>query len=246
MSQPGSQPYKSEVVRYVPGLRYASWGVLSLLLAGAVILAYWLGGLHSEQWQDTLEKTNVQQKETIAKLEREFALASRQLTTHELNVELGRRASEELRQTIVHLEQDNADLEEQIAFYKGLMDPEMNGNISFRGVEVQAGTAEGEYAISAVVQQLALNHALVKGALHWRLAGVQYDGEGKGVDSELAGGDFASGGTLKLRFKYFQNISDSVVVPRGFVPKTLYIDIKMSGNESVDVNTQFSWDSLTE
>ena len=246
MSQPGSQPYKSEVVRYVPGLRYASWGVFALLLAGSIVLAYWLGGLHSEQWRETLEATNVQQKETIAKLEREYALTSRQLTTHELNVELGRRASEELRQTIVHLEQENADLEEQIAFYKGLMDPEMNGNISFRGVEVRAGAAEGEYDVSAVVQQLSLNNALVKGTLRWRLAGVQYDDKGTGVDSELAGGDFASGGTLKLRFKYFQNISDSVVVPRGFVPKTLYIDVKMSGNESVEVNAQFSWDSLTE
>jgi hypothetical protein len=246
MSQPGSRQYKSQVVRYEPKLRYASWGGFALLLLAAIVVAYWLGGLSSEKWRDTLEIVNAQQKATIAKLERDVALTSRQLTTHELNVELGRRASEALRQTLVGLQQENADLQEQITFYKGLMDPDMNGNISFRGVKVLAGPAEGEFVVSAVVQQLSLNHTVVKGTLRWRLAGELYDDEGKNSEVELTGGDFASGGVLKLRFKYFQNITDSIVLPRGFVPKTLYIDVKVSGKESVEVNSQLSWDSLIE
>lgn len=244
MVQKGTPQYKSEVVRYVPLRRYFGWGVSATLVVIAVIFAYWLGGLSGNEWRKSLEQTNALQKDKLAKLEYDYAMVRRQLTSHELSVELGRRSSEELRKSMVALEQTNADLEEQIAFYKGLMDPSMNGNISFRGVEVRQGAQENEFSLTGVVQQLSLNHSLVRGTLRWRLSGDQKSAEGSGVERSLSGVAFGSGGAIKLRFKYFQNVADSVVLPEGFTPRVLHIDVETTGKDSVDATEEFAWESL--
>ncbi len=244
MSQHGTPHYKSEVVRYVPWRRYFGWGVSASLVLLVVLLAYFGGGLSGKKWRDSLEQTNVAQREKIERLEHDLAMVRRQLTSHELSVELGRRSSEELRQAMVALEQTNADLEEQIAFYKGLMDPTMNGNISFRGVEVRPGVGEGEYSVSAVVQQLSLNHSLIKGTLRWRLEGVQAKPDGSVSEMALTGNTFASGGAIKLRFKYFQNAADTVVLPEGFTPVMLHLSVVTSGKNSVEANGEYAWASI--
>ena len=244
MSQQGTPHYKSEVVRYVPWRRYFGWGVSAFLVFLVVLLAYYGGGLSGKKWRDSLEQTNIAQREKIERLEHDLAMVKRQLTSHELSVELGRRSSEELRQAMVALDQTNADLEEQIAFYKGLMDPTMNGNISFRGVEVRPGVAEAEFGISAVVQQLSLNHSLIKGTLRWRLDGVETKLDGSVREMALTGQAFASGGAIKLRFKYFQNASDTVVLPESFTPVTLHLAVVTSGKNSVEANAEYAWSSI--
>ncbi len=246
MSQHGTPHYKSEVVRYVPWRRYFGWGVSSFLVLLVVILAYYGGGFSGKKWRESLEQTNVAQRAKIERLEHDLAMAKRQLTSHELSVELGRRSSEELRQAMVTLEQINADLEEQIAFYKGLMDPTINGNISFRGVQVRPGIGAGEYGISAVVQQLSLNHSLIKGSLRWRLEGVETQPDGSVSERVLTGKAFASGGAIKLRFKYFQNAADTVMLPEGFAPVTLHLAVVTSGKNSVEANGEYAWSSITK
>lgn len=246
MSQHRSSHYRSEVVRYVPWRRYFGWGMSGFLVLLVVLLSYYLGGVSGRQWRTSLEKTNIDQREKIEALEHELSMIKRQLTSHELSVELGRRASEELRQSIVALQQINADLEEQITFYKGLMDPSMNGNVSFRGVEVQEGLNAGEFAISAIVQQLSLNHSVVKGTLHWRLAGMETSDDGSIRERDLEGAFFGSGGAIKLRFKYFQNVADTVTLPEGFTPKVLHLSVAVSGNKNVEAVGEYPWASLIE
>lgn len=246
MNKQGTPHYKSEVVRYVPWRRYVGWGASAGLVLLLVVLSYYFGGLSSKKWRESLEATNVAQRENIAALEHELAMVKRRLTSHELSVELGRRSSEEIRQALVALEQTNAELEEQITFYKGLMDPSMNGNISFRGVEVQEGLNPGEFALSAVVQQLSINHSLVKGTLSWRLAGVELQADGTHREVDLTGDAFLSGGAIKLRFKYFQNVADTVILTEGFIPKVLHLSVTLGNSSNVEAAGEYPWGSLVQ
>ena len=246
MPQKGTSDYRTEVVRFIPWRRYATWGVSASLVVILVLLAYYAGGLSSRAWRESLQQTNIEQRKKIDKLQTELASVRRRLTSHELSVELGRRSSEELRQALVDIEKTNADLNEQIAFYKGLMDPTMNGEISFRGVEVEPSGVDNEFDLSIVVQQLSLNHRLVSGSLTWRLLGIQLDENGNNSERELNATHFASGGKIKLRFKYFQNISDRVVLPAGFTPKVLHVKVSTSGKNAVEADEEYAWSSLIE
>lgn len=248
MPKTGSTAYISEVVRYVP-LRRRLIRVFLVLFAVALVFgAYYFGGSNGRDWRNTLEQKNTQQFARIVELEKTISNLRRRQSALALEVELGLKSTEKLRQDLIALEMERSDLEEQIAFYRGLMDPKMNGELSFRNVKVKPGLLPNEFIVSGVVQQLTLNHALVKGKMDIVVTGIQKQTGKSGnkidVVKELAGKDVSDDFTTSLRFKYFQNFVFNVKFPSQFSAKTLSLKVETTGKDSVNVDSVFEWNEL--
>lgn len=243
MPNKGSPQYKTEIIHFVPWRRFLSRGGFLTILLLAMVAAYYLGGLHSAAWRVQLEKKNSEQKNAISQLQKKYDILKRQQSAAALEVELGVRANEALRKDLVEADRIRSDLEEQIVFYKGLMDPSMDGAISFRRVEVTGGSLVSDLLISGVIQQLTLNHQLIKGNLQIAIEGIQtrIDDEGRQVDvvRRLNLQELGVDNTIPLRFKYFQNFSLNVKLPSNFSAKTLYLIANTGKNEKFE--SELAW-----
>jgi len=246
MPNSGSPQYKTEIVHFVPWRRYLFRGAgLSILLV-VFVLIYHAGGKSGEAWRDSLQQKNIEQRAQLVQLEKKYTTLRRQHSASALEVELGTRANEALRKDLVEAERALADLEEQIAFYKGLMDPTMDDEVNFRSVQLAQGLLPEDLIITGVVQQLTLNHKLVKGSLEIWIEGVQsrIDDKGDQVDvvRKLNIQELGVDKSVGLRFKYFQNFSFNVKLPSNFVAKTLYLKAETDKNKSFE--SELVWADL--
>jgi len=44
-----------------------------------------------------------------------------------------------------------------------------------------------------------------------------------------------------LKFKYFQTIEGDMVLPQGFVPSSVLVDLKPSGSDKNSITKTFNW-----
>jgi len=148
------------------------------------------------------------------------------------------RATEEVRQTIESLQNQVAELNEEIRFYKGVMLP----NVEDKGLRIErldlrgAGTANS-WRYSLLLTQVVDKHEYVQGDVQINLLGMR-----GGIEASLPLGEVSEGaGDLKFRFRYFQNIDGEVTIPAGFEPREVMVVAQASGRDAQRIEKNFEW-----
>lgn len=149
------------------------------------------------------------------------------------SVDIDRTAAEQSRATIVELQSQVEQLQAEISFYRGLMDSNAKRkDVSIGKITILPGAIPGTYRYLIVVQQVAAKHAVVTGKLSLSVLGRNADG-----DIALSFEDVSEQVTessIKLKFKYFQNLEGVLELPEGFQPEWLewQLDSSASGKSS--------------
>lgn len=236
----GSKQFKVKVVVDRPYRRVLISFCVITVSAGLIVLSYALGldrgmgelGDISQVLQATerkLENSLVETKEL-----------QQTLTNIELGAEVDRQASEDVRQEVLTLKEEIAALEEENSFYKGLMAPSENRRgLTIGSVELLNTDRPRSYRYKVVLQQLATRHNLLSGTLTFDVQGYL-----NGVETSFPIGEISeqySGNSIKLRFKYFQNVAGELELPEGFEPQEIKLVAKSTGNNATTVEKRFGW-----
>ena len=149
------------------------------------------------------------------------------------------RANEEVRQTVEVLQDQIAQLNEEIRFYKGVMLP----NVEEKGLRIERLDVENteernKYRYSLLLTQVVDKHDYVQGGVEIALLGREGESEKQLLLSEL---NEAKQASIRFRFRYFQNINGELLVPDGFVPKEVMIIAKSSGRNGQRLEKKFDW-----
>ena len=147
------------------------------------------------------------------------------------------KANEEVRQTIESLQQVNAELNEEVSFYKGVMAP----NFAKKGLRIEkldmAADSERSVKYSLLLTQVVDTHHWLQGEVEISVRG-QYGIEEKSlVLSEL---DKEKADVVRFRFRYFQNINGKMTFPKGFEPREVMIVAQSSGGKQ-RLEKGFDW-----
>ncbi len=241
----GTKHVRMMVVPYNPLRRW------SLIIAGALavlvlaIVAYIFGfRTANAEYYDLLEVRSVLQR-VVDSSEGDNQLLQRKLVQVQMNADIDRRANGNIREEIAGLNKQVAGLKKEISFYKGLMAPtaEERG-LRIRSLDLVATANPRQYELKLVLQQLAVEHNVLYG-----YATVNITGKQNGKESVLALGDVSSqvdGEKVKVRFKYYQNIQGTLLLPEGFEPQGIAIVIdakaKKSGSgQGEHIEKKFGW-----
>lgn len=236
----GSKVYEWSVVKSRPYTRIWQAGVLSTLVAAAVIGAFVLGqqlAMNSESRAQRDLAALQAELESIRKAEQQLR---RQRENAKLGAEVDRKSLEEVRQEVIDLKAAIAGLEEENQFYRNLMSP--NGDakgLAFGPVEIVQTERPRTYRYKVVVQQLATQHELLTGTLNFNVIGRQ-SGEAKILALKEISSDIDSS-SIKLRFKYFQNVEGELVLPEGFEPERIELEARPSGSNSAVIEKRLAW-----
>lgn len=214
-------------------------GVLVAVLLGAYLI-FELGRMQAGySVVDTAAERQAFQEE-VAGLEQQIVALHEQTALLETHRTIDREAYKGVESSLAQLEQKIQEQRDAIEFYRGIMSPADGG----RGLRVQdlrlspAGR-EGAYHVRLVLVQVMQHDRAVKGNVGFTLEGDQ-DGEAKSYSfDELVPADEDS--SWPFSFRYFQAFDRRLVLPDGFVPEKIHVEVKSRTKSIDDVEQSFAW-----
>ncbi|MBT8100257.1 MAG: hypothetical protein KJO82_10925 [Gammaproteobacteria bacterium] len=175
---------------------------------------------------DTLNAEIVALKEEVVRLE-----------THQ---EIDRQAYEDVEYSLVALQAKIQEQTDAIAFYRGIVSPaDGAAGLRVQDLKLTRGEAERVYNVRLVLVQSLKHDRKVTGDVNLSIVGSQ---DGKDTSYPLAQllqeqGD----GKWVFSFRYFQDFDRKIVLPDGFTPETIMIEVR-SRTRSIDsIEESFAW-----
>jgi len=214
----------------------------SVIFIGIVGAAGYFGGIYNSTSQikrlsherDTLNDALMEANQTINTL-------TQRVNVLEKGGDIDRKATEGIRQTVKELKGQISTLEEEVAFYKGIMAPSSND----KGLRVSkvdilpVQDVEGRYRYSIMMTQVADNSSYISG-----LAAVNFIGLRNGEKVILPLRDLdenISDLGVKFRFRYFQEVAGDIALPQGFVPEQVQVVLQSTGAKAQRVEQTVEW-----
>jgi len=234
----GSKQHQMVVVPYRPWYKFGIFCLFLVALTAFSWLTYRYGmsqGLATRveviRERDAIKR----QLEESGKL---IAGMRQQIADLKVGGQIDSRANEEVRQTVEELQNQIAELNEEIRFYKGVMLP----NVEEKGLRIERLDLKnegepGKYRFSLLLTQVVDKHQYIEGGVHIDLLGTKDNVETKLPLTEIS----SAGEVIKFRFRYFQNIDGELTVPEGFQPREFMVVAQSSGRKGQRLEKKFQW-----
>lgn len=180
------------------------------------------------------------QEERMEVLRDESAALKEQIRLLETHRDIDREAYRQVEATLAALEQKIQEQRDAIGFYRGIISPDDGG----RGLRVQElrltrGKNDREYHLNLVLVQVMQHDRSVNGDVAFSLEGAQ-DGEIVTYTLEqLVPEDEDS--DWPFSFRYFQNLDRQLVLPDGFAPEKVHIEVRSKTKSIASVKQSFLW-----
>ena len=222
-----------------PGKRALVISMLSIAALGAAYAAYYYGhstaGYDYQQLKLTHEKVQQQLFEADqqnTKLREETAVLKK-------SADIDKKAYSGVDATLKNLQAEIHELKGQVAFYRGIVSPTQNAaGLNITSFKLNKLGADSSYHFKLVLTQVKQNDRMIRGKANIMINGL-LNGEPKKLDvSHLLG---KAKNDLKLRFKYFQTIEGDVVLPEGFVPSQVLVDLRPTGRGQSAISQTYNW-----
>ncbi len=229
------------VVPYRPGRRVL---FTLLLLTGVAVSA--AGGWGYAYYTTVLTQQGEQAEKRelsaqLTDLRQENEALKRQIAILGRSSAVDQQTGAELQETLTALRQRVAQLEEDVLFYRQVVEEETEETGLVIGqLDIDATRSPDRYRYKLVMrQQDADGDTYLTGHVNFNLVGQLQDQQVilplrdlSEVEDEL---------DIRLRFKYFQNIEGELALPEGFQPDRIQIAAVATEPVSKRINEDFGW-----
>ena len=157
----------------------------------------------------------------------------------ERTAQVNREAKAGLVQEIRDLQQQAAELREEISFYKLIISPEN----SSKGLGVYSlrvtPAAENLYHFKMILTQAGESDTLAEGDVDMTIKGVL---NGQAEHLRLSDIQVPEDKALTYRFQYFQELTGSLQLPEEFVPREVVVELTQNGDDEIENPVKrFDW-----
>lgn len=228
--------HKSTMPGYVLGII-----VLVLVILVSLIVLYWPVDDTStpESKIKSLQQEIERQSEVIETLTEEKADLLRRLAKQVQLSQIDREAQSLVQDELKKYQDERLKMEEELVFLRGMVSSKSGSNVlRLQRLRLLPGKTDNSFLYSFTVSKVFKGYDYVEGAVFLTLTGEQ-DGERRTIALKELAGDKKD--SLKMRFKYFQNIEGELFLPGGFVPSSVTIEVKPDGNTFAPVKKSFKW-----
>jgi hypothetical protein len=209
---------------------------LLLLISGVAWVAY-QQGLSGET--TTLAVLQPSTKAQIEKLQKERNDLRRELAMVKQAAEIDRESIVTIREQIKKFQDERLKMEEELAFLRGIVSTtSKKQGLRVQNFRLEPGLETGQFIYKFSVSQVINSGILAKGKIDISVEGL-LDGRSKQLSlKQLSEEKQAS---IKMRFRYFQNIEGKLQIPDGFEPASIHIDVKPSVKKLAPVTETYNW-----
>jgi hypothetical protein len=175
-------------------------------------------------------------EDTIVALKEEVAL----LKTHS---EIDKEAYKDVEANLTQLQRKIQEQRDAIEFYRGIISPADGGRgLRIQDLKLSKGQDDGEYHVRLVLVQVMQHDRSVNGEVDFSLEGAQ-DGTAVTYTLEQLLPPDAEG-SWPFSFRYFQNFDRQLLLPKGFTPERINIEVRSKTKSIASVKQSFPWQSV--
>jgi hypothetical protein len=214
------------------------------LLAAALYLSFELGRyragyaiLDAQREVGALKDLIAARDTTIEDLRRQEAILE---TTEDIDRETYTRIEASLDELQAKIQAQ----EEELAFYRGIVSPgDGVAGLRIQDFKVVPADAEQRHMMRLILVQAIVHNQRVKGAVKVRLTGTLGDAPAAFDFTELVAEGEAQ--DIAYDFRYFQSIEHALVLPVGFEPVTVEVEIWPREPRGERTTRSFEWAAVT-
>ena len=176
----------------------------------------------------------------IAALEKQISTLKQEISLLETHRNIDREAYKDVETSLSNLQEKIQEQGDAIAFYRGIISPaDGQRGLRVQDLRLSKGKDEGQYHVKLVLVQVMQHDRSVKGEVNFSLEGAQ-DGIATTYNLEqLVPTDEAS--NWPFSFRYFQNFDRQLILPEGFLPERINIEVHSRTKSIASVKQSFLW-----
>ena len=176
----------------------------------------------------------------IETLEDEISSLKEQVAMLETHRDIDREAYREVEASLTELQAKIQEQRDAIAFYRGIVSPaDGNKGLRVQDLKLTRGKKEREYNIRLVLVQALKHDRKVSGNVNLTIEG-DLDGVEKTFSyAELLPEDGES--AWAFSFRYFQDFNRQVVLPDGFTPQRVKVEVQSKTRSISSIEESFAW-----
>ncbi len=172
-------------------------------------------------------------EDEIEALEQEVAL----LKTHR---EIDREAYKEVEGSLTSLQAKIQEQRDAIAFYRGIVSPaDGNKGLRVQDLKLTRGKEEREFNLRLVLVQAMRHDRKVSGDVNLSVEGSQDGVEKSYAYTELLPPE--ANKAWAFSFRYFQDFDRQIVLPDGFTPERIRVEVRSRTRSIASIEESFAW-----
>ena len=216
---------------------------VKLLLAGSILSAIFLAagwiynyGLSTAGFErSSATQKQEQLQEQVKKRQAEIAELRESLARAQRSVQMNETAFQELDRSLKASAQEIVKLREELNFYRNIISPsDKKSGLRIQNLSIESTGTANQYRYKLVLIQALKHEQTINGSASFEIAGVQ-----GGQDSvvSIPGSD---GQSIKVSFKYFQDIEGQFELPKNFKPQRVKVNVKPTHGAQT-VEETYAW-----
>ena len=210
------------------------------LVVGGGYLVYEFGRIQAGY--NLVDATGERQEyeQRVAGLEGEIISLKEQVALLETHRDIDREAYTEVETSLTELQAKIQEQRAAIAFYRGIVSPaDGNKGLRVQDLKLTRGKAEREYNIRLVLVQALQHDRKVSGSVNLTIDGDQDGVEKTYTYAQLLPAESES--AWAFSFRYFQDFERQVILPDGFTPQRVNIEVQSRTRSIASIAESFSW-----
>ena len=235
--------------------RHRPWLRPVLITSGAAALALGAFALYSytrahtvsdfERAQNEVEQLRDERRQLTRDLrasKKEVADLKDQVVYVQRSGEIDTQACDEVKTAIANRQSEIADLREQLAFYRGIVSPDLSrAGVRIYDLKVTRGNDDRSYHYElALIQSVRHDHR-IGGRIELSLEGMMGRARQTLRWDDIVSGDVKN---LVFSFKYFEEFSGELHLPPGFKPLRVIAKLVTDVEGAPPVDDQFDWSKI--
>ena len=216
------------------------WLGAAACVVGGGYLVFDLGRLSGGFSLLDTRRISAENAATIGEQAAEIENLQRQVAILETARAVDRETYSQVEENLARLEARIQTQNEELAFYQGIVSPEDGASgLRVQSLEIEPGGDEGRYLLRLVLVQAIVHSKNVKGSVKLAISGLA-DGREAEYDSAALAAEGESG-SIGYDFRYFQTIERQVVLPEGFLARTVKLEVRPAEPRGDLIERSYQW-----
>jgi hypothetical protein len=233
---------KSPLQQQTAGRTLAFRAVIVVLTLVSAYLVFEFGRIKAGY--DTVEAGNISQayEDHIMRLDNEIIDLKQQVAILETNREVDRESYREVEDSLSTLQVKIQEQRDAIAFYRGIVSPsDGKSGLRVQDLILTRGKQEREFNVRLVLIQAMKHDRKVSGDVNLTVVG-NIDGVDKSFTlTEILAADAER--AWPFSFRYFQDFERLVVLPDGFTPERITVEVRSRTRSISSIEESFVWET---
>jgi cell division protein FtsB len=225
---------------------HSQWRIIAMRFAFGVLIAvcgyllYEFGRIQANYNIVDAARERQSYEDRIVALEAHIDELKQEIALLETHRDIEREAYRKVEADLMTLEAKILEQSDALAFYRGIVSPaDGNSGLRVQDLRLSRGRDERAFNVRLVLVQSLKHDREVSGDVLFTVVGKQDGAETSYGYAELLPADTRS--EWAFSFRYFQDFDREIVLPDGFTPERIKIEVRSNTRSISSIEESFSW-----